>query len=74
MVDVIGFRVGLDFLLSPESLGWSPLCTPMTAVPLPHSPALVLMTANPSTVLGSRSEAVWAEGGSWGKLLGFIGR
>lgn len=41
VVDVIGFRVGLAFLLSPESLGWSSLCTPLTAVPLPCSPAHV---------------------------------
>lgn len=57
MVDVIGFRVGLAFLLSPESLGSSPLCTPMTAVPLPNGPALVPVTANLSIVLGSCSEA-----------------
>lgn len=74
MVDVIGFRVGLASLLSPESLGWSPLCTPMTAVPLPCSPALVPVAADLSIVLGSGSEAVWAERGSWGKLLGLLGR
>lgn len=38
----------------------------MAAVPLPRGPALVPVTANPSTVLGICSGAVWAEGSSWG--------
>lgn len=70
VVDVIGFRVGLAF--QPGKPWLVPLCTPMTAAPLPHSPALVPVAAHLSSVLGSCSEAVWAEGGTWGKLLGFI--
>lgn len=73
-VVVIGFRVGLAFLLGPGSLDWSPLRTPMAAVPLLPSPAFVPITANTGVTLGSCSEAGWAEGASWGKLLAFIGR
>lgn len=46
MADVVGFRVGLAFLLGVGSLGWSLLCTPMTAVPQPPGPGFVPITAN----------------------------